>query len=500
MAELEPEFEIRVWRYTYAEGNGSGTILLNSPQESEEKCYDTLVLRQVNSDAKNKVWVQEEASQLFTRTEQPPGEPLMDDAHGVIVRDGHTKTIPREGEKATTCTYSRGDRVWIERSLDPTHDIAQDGNRIPVISLESFAAFEIPFEYISFVPQFVKKDANSEHHAVAAGPILNVFQGKRKTKTQIYFRWLADKPEKVSYVWLNKKDKDDLKELNSYVQIEARDQKQEAFRNQWQALTKKLAGLGLLFGDEIVEGPTDPLDSSSDSEEDDLALKWNTRPPAHKNRCNLNPCPAFNNPDLDLVATYVGGYSWMEHYHVQDDDFDECPRGAEHQGHCVLRDNRTRCAYATDRVRHTCCRLRTNPILPGPYGDPNDVTLPLWETTAGDAYFFDASRNVRTRTELEDRDDIPPEIKRLRQQLLTGEATAQPNPPAIVDVPMGGVCPANAGSAMEEVIRPRGSVSGSQHVPASSDVKTTANPFKRPNPFSSRTSGPEHGQNRNARS
>lgn len=133
-------------------------------------------------------------------------------------------------------------------------------------------------------------------------------------------------------------------------------------------------------------------------------------------RCNLDPCPAFNDPDLDLVASYIGGYQWMEHYHVQDDDLDECPRGSEHKGHCVLRDNRTTCAYAIDRVPHTCCKLRVNPILPGPEGDPDDVTLPLWETTAGRAYFVDATRNVRTRKELEDRDEIPPQLLQLGKE------------------------------------------------------------------------------------
>ena len=109
----------------------------------------------------------------------------------------------------------------------------------------------------------------------------------------------------------------------------------------------------------------------------------------------------------------------VEHYHVRDDDLDECPQGSSHKSHCVLRDNRTRCAYAIDRVRHTCCKLRTNPLLPGPYGDPDDFTLPLWETTVGNEYFVDASKNVQTRKELEDRDDVPPQMQRLRQQLLS---------------------------------------------------------------------------------
>jgi hypothetical protein len=60
-----------------------------------------------------------------------------------------------------------------------------------------------------------------------------------------------------------------------------------------------------------------------------------------------------------------------------------------------------------------------NPILPGPHADPYDPTVPLWETTAGDEHFIDASSNVRTRTELEDRDEIPPELQQAFQQMLS---------------------------------------------------------------------------------
>lgn len=276
MAELEPDWQIQVWKYTYAEGgNDSEAILLHSPQEPEDKRHDTLVLRQVNSDAENKVWVQEQASLLFKRARHLSTEPLMDDAHGVLVRDGHARAIPKEGKTAFTHTYCRGDRVWVERSLVPNYNIADDENKIPVVDLESFDQFLVPFDYISFVPQLVKRDdSGAEHHAVAVGPILNTFLGKRKAKTQIYFRWPVEAPDKVSYVWLNTKDKADLKEAKSFARIETHAEKQGAFRNQWQALTKKCAGLGLLFSDEIVHGPPHPLDSSSDSEEEELKTHW----------------------------------------------------------------------------------------------------------------------------------------------------------------------------------------------------------------------------------
>ncbi|KAJ4318772.1 hypothetical protein N0V84_006672 [Fusarium piperis] len=417
MDGLEPDFRVRVWRYTYkAEGHGGDTILLNSPQESPDEHNDTLVLRQINSDAENKVWVQEQASQHFKRHVDAPEGPLMDDAHGVIVRDGHAKVIPRQGEMAVTHNYNRGDRIWIERSLVPTHNIDDDENRVPVIDLESLRVFELPYEYICFVPQLSKRSESGEQHTAVVGSEINTFLDKKKTKARIYFRWMADTPDKVSYVWLNKKDKHDLKEMDSYAKIQSLERKRRLFGNQWHALTKRLALLGLLMGDEMIPGGLDRLESSSsDSDAGDLDLRWKTGPTA-TSYCNLDPCPAFNDPDIDLVASYIGGYRQMEHYHVQDDDVDECPRGSEHKGHCVLRDNRTRCAYATDRVPHTCCKLRVNPILPGPNGDPDDVTLPLWETTAGDDYFINATRNVRTRRELEDRDEIPPQLLQMKKE------------------------------------------------------------------------------------
>ncbi|KAM5346833.1 hypothetical protein ACJ41O_009838 [Fusarium nematophilum] len=421
MPDSEPGFRVRVWRFTYkVEGEVGDPILLNSPQESPDRRYDTLILRQINSEAENKVWIQEEASKYFKRHDDAPEGPLMDDAHGVIVRDGQARLIPRQGEKAATHAYRRGDRVWIDRSLVPTNHIDRDQNRVPVIDLESFRIFEIPFDYICFVPQLCKRDESGEHHATAVGPILNTFLGKKKTKARIYFRWPAGKPEDVSFVWLNRKDKGDMEEMRSYATIQNFERKRRAFRNQWRVLTKRLAVVGLLMGDEMVQGVADKLDSSSESDAGDLDIRWKTGPTALSKCCNLDPCPAFNNPDLDLVASYIGGYHWMEHYHVQDDDLDECPRGAAHEDHCVLRDNRTRCAYATDRVRHTCCKLRTNPLLPGPHGDPDDATLPLWETTAGDDYFIDVSRNVRTRRQLEDRDEIPPQLLQVEKEATQG--------------------------------------------------------------------------------
>ncbi|KAH6982535.1 hypothetical protein EDB80DRAFT_899502 [Ilyonectria destructans] len=278
MAELVPDFQIRVCRYTYAEGGSGGTILLNSPQESEDKRHDTLVLREVNSDAENKVWVQEQASQLFKRSSQASKEPLMDDAHGVLVRDGYTKTIPKQGEKAVTHKYCRGETgCGSNVALSPRTTSRKTETGSQLLTSNPWSYLRFPSNTSPSSLSSLRRTTLENIMPLLLALILNIFIGTRKAKTQIYFQWPADQPEKLSYICLNKKDKGDLKEIKSFVQIETLEQKREAFRKHWQAMTKKFAELGLLFGDEIVHGPAHPLDSSSDSEEDlALALHWKT--------------------------------------------------------------------------------------------------------------------------------------------------------------------------------------------------------------------------------
>jgi hypothetical protein len=276
MADSEPDFQVPVWKFTYAEGSGAGTIFLHSPQEAEDKHYDTLLLRQINSDAENKVWIQDQASLHFKRCDQTDHDQLMDDAHGVIARDGQAQTIVRQDEKPVVHNYKRGDRVWLERTLVPTHDIGKDENKVPVIDLESFVLFWIPFQYICFVPQFTKKDLSGEQHASSPSAVLNTFQGKRKTKARIYFHWPVKDPQDVSYMWLDKKNKDDVKTMKSFNSIQPLEARRKAFRQQWEALTKTLARSGLLLGDDVVEGDAYRFESSSDSTDEELELHWRT--------------------------------------------------------------------------------------------------------------------------------------------------------------------------------------------------------------------------------
>lgn len=291
MADSEPDFQVPVWKYTYAEGSGADTIFLHSPQEVEDQQHGTLVLRQINSDAENKVWIQDQASLHFKRCDQTDDDQdkddqLMDDAHGVIARDGQAKAIVRQDEKPRVHNYKRGDRIWVERTLVPTYDIGKDENKIPVIDLESFVLFWVPFEYICFVPQFTKKDLSGEQHAASPSAVLNTFQGKRKTKARIYFHWPVKNPQDVSYMWLDKKNKDDLKTMRSFNTIQPLEARQKAFRRQWEALTKKLARSGLLLGDDVVEGDANRFESSSDTTDEELELHWE---PGKTTVCLLSP-------------------------------------------------------------------------------------------------------------------------------------------------------------------------------------------------------------------
>ncbi|KAF7559488.1 hypothetical protein G7046_g4663 [Stylonectria norvegica] len=426
MVDSEPDFKIRVLKYTYAGGSGANTIFLHSPQESEDKTTGTLVLRQVNSDAENKVWIQEQSNQEFRRCYQGPGLRTMDNAHGIIVRDGQTTTVPRHGEEPNTYHYKRGDLIWVERSLVPTNNTIRDENSIPVIGLASLKLFEIPYNFICFVPQLIKRDKTGDRYASTPGSVINTFQGKRKTKTRIYFHWSATKPEEVSYMWLNLKNKDDLKTMRTFSKLEDPVEQRQVFRDLWGGLTTKHAQLGLLIGDEIVQGDIDRFESSAESDSespgDGLSLHW--KPNQQENCCNLHPCPSANDPELDLVPKFVGGYRFVEHYHVKDNDIDECPRGDTHHRHCILRDEMTTCAYANGRSQHTCCKLRTNALPFGISGNSGDASMPLWESNTNERYYIVEMGNMQTRGQRRDRDDVSLQTEQLRRLIPLEQANS----------------------------------------------------------------------------
>ncbi|KAH6888031.1 hypothetical protein B0T10DRAFT_607228 [Thelonectria olida] len=423
MTDLTTNYVIRAWEQNGSQSHQLEATFLRSPCEFAAEPQSSLVLQQTDLEPQNTVWTQNYASMPSSQTDQFPDKILMDEAHAVILRDGESWTLPQDDEDETVCKYNRGDRVWVSDEVETGRRIDETAKNIPVINVDTYTTFEISYDYLCFIPR-LRKNSGSLHGACVS-PDRRISCGEVTTIARLYVKWLAAKPEQVTFVWLSghwtkpgqAKQKDSLLEWGDKGDIF------EAFREQWHSLTSTLADRGLLFGDEDISYPSQCLESISDVEEEDLTVTWGTPPTAKW--CNLDPCPAFKNPDLDLVASFIGGYEFTEHYHVQDDDLHECPRGAVHKNHCVLRDSGTRCAYVTDRVKHTCCRLRMNPILPGPHADPYDPTVPLWETTAGDEHFLDASSNVRTRTQLEDRDEIPPELEQALQQILSKEKVAQ---------------------------------------------------------------------------
>lgn len=277
-----PNFRVRVWKYTYAEGICAGVIFLHSPQEPRDD-PSTLVLRQVNSEAENLVWVEEDAPKQFKGCTEESDEPLMDDAHGVILRDGQAQTVARQDEKSRFCHYKRGDRVWVERSLAPSNNISNDGNKIPVINLESKILFWIPFDYVCFVPHFDHKDSAGDQFVANPGAVLDTFQGQRKTRSRLFFSWPATEPQNVKHMWLNLQDTEDAKKITSFDRIESVEIKRQVFQKSWDAITKRLARDGLLLGDEIIMGNADRFDSSRessvvDSSDADLAIYWSPSP------------------------------------------------------------------------------------------------------------------------------------------------------------------------------------------------------------------------------
>lgn len=273
MAALEPDFKIRVWKYTFLEPGGSDVIILNSPQKSDTERDGTLVLRQTNSDAENKVWIQEQPSQSLAQYKPESEAEFFDDAHGVVLREGLAKVTSGPCTADKVHRYRRGDKVWV-CGLAPSHNVTDDAKMIPVVDLQSLRTFDIPFDYICFVPGYKTTNDSGERHATIAGPVVNAFQGKKKMKARAYFVWPVKDVRDVSLLWLNKTEPNDVALMKSFRDMGSSDEKRQAFQRQWRALTAKLSGLGLLMGDDILDGDWDKSDPSSTGSTENLELQW----------------------------------------------------------------------------------------------------------------------------------------------------------------------------------------------------------------------------------
>ncbi|KAI9163355.1 hypothetical protein HJFPF1_04963 [Paramyrothecium foliicola] len=446
MADADRGFRVPVWKYTYATGKGAGEIFLHSPKVANP-VPGTLALRQINSEAVNKVWIAEDPTQ-FKRCDGDGSEEILDDAHGIILHDGWAQKL-HDDESAGSVSYKRGDRIWVERSLSPGQKAL---TKVPVINLDSLASFEMPIVDICFIAQLAKTDDEENLLAVAVGPIVNYYFPKRKRMAQLFIVWPADEPNNIEQAWesWDKGDKKTTpkKRFLAFRRLDIYEEQWQIFRLQWSKLNRRYANQ-LMERGQVLPSEASALsqatqsqthisveDEGDEEEEDDddvgddesywtdsssssgeLNLHWEAGPIDKTNCCNMSPRCTLQPGEADLVPSYIGGLQEIEHYHIQDEDIDECPQGASHKSHCILRNNRSQCVFSHDQINHTCCKLRANPPLPGVNGAIGDSPGLLWERLVSDDHFVDFTQKIRTRTELvEGRDAIPPVLQGLYGQ------------------------------------------------------------------------------------
>ncbi|CAH0039254.1 unnamed protein product [Clonostachys solani] len=203
MREVQYNPQGAVWKYTYAEGSESGRVFFHSPQRHWSDQRASLVLRQVNSTDENKVWINTDPS-LVVRCDELNPFPTPADAHGVIVCSGLARSLSPSGRQVT---HHRGERIWVEHSLDP--ECGPNG-LIPVISLDTLEHFEIPYRHICFVAQVTRFDAfGSQYYGTPVGPARNPqsiepqqHQSQQQPqRSQAYVEWPASKPQLALFQW-----------------------------------------------------------------------------------------------------------------------------------------------------------------------------------------------------------------------------------------------------------------------------------------------------------
>uniref|UniRef100_A0A8H7NKI2 Uncharacterized protein n=1 Tax=Bionectria ochroleuca TaxID=29856 RepID=A0A8H7NKI2_BIOOC len=203
MPEVQYNPQGAVWKYTYAEGSESGQVFFHSPQRHWSDQRASLVLRQVNSTDENKVWINTDPS-LVVRCDELNSFPTPEDAHGVIICSGLARSL---SPSRIQVTHHRGERIWVEHTLNP--ECGPNG-LIPVISLDTLEHFEIPHRHICFVAQVTRFDAlGSQYYGTLVGPALNrqsvepqEHQSQQQPqRSQAYVEWPASKPQLARFQW-----------------------------------------------------------------------------------------------------------------------------------------------------------------------------------------------------------------------------------------------------------------------------------------------------------
>jgi hypothetical protein len=246
MAEVVHSFRSPVWVWTYASGPDAGVTRFHSPQRF---CIDDrtpLVLRQANGRAQNRAWVSSNPA-AFVRHELGDDKlPTIVDAHGVIARNGWSKSTwqyAAKGDEETYVPYHRGERVWIDQSLRPAR--TAHSNRIGVISVDTLECFSIPSSYICFVPQLVR-DANTTWptYATLAGPVHSeIWEGQARS-IQAYFEWPAGSSSRAACRWDTWRetpgDRPESRALDAFDAILSVNERNRLFRLHWNIMTEAL--------------------------------------------------------------------------------------------------------------------------------------------------------------------------------------------------------------------------------------------------------------------
>ncbi|KAF4124612.1 hypothetical protein GMORB2_5278 [Geosmithia morbida] len=240
MAEVQYNFQSAVWHYTYRHGPEAGVVFLESPQRFWSNQRGSIVLRQVNSTSANKAWVNRDPSlvkRCRSDLDQSSGDgrvdfPTLSDAHGLLIKngwatpatecksgasptrhnnndDGHGGGGGGGGADRPLVPYRRGERIWVEHSLQPSDAEGDDGS-IPVISIDTLRHFRVPSRYICFVPQLVRpsfetlplpRGISPSVFATPVGPAHDMSVRGCRYKMQAYFEWPSNQPARATCKW-----------------------------------------------------------------------------------------------------------------------------------------------------------------------------------------------------------------------------------------------------------------------------------------------------------
>ncbi|CAG9995828.1 unnamed protein product [Clonostachys byssicola] len=245
MPEVQYNPQGAVWKYTYAEGPESGRVFFHSPQRHWSDQRASLVLRQVNSTDENKVWINTDPS-LVVRCDELNSFPTPEDAHGVIICSGLARSLSPSHRQIT---HHRGERIWVEHSINP--ECGPNG-LIPVISLDTLEHFEIPHRHICFVAQVTRFDAfGGQYYGTPVGPARNrqpvepqQHQSRQQSQcSQAYVEWPVSKPQLACFQWHpshSDAGEDASSSLHGLQLLESVEERRRLFQTNWVVVSQHL--------------------------------------------------------------------------------------------------------------------------------------------------------------------------------------------------------------------------------------------------------------------